>query len=666
MKARADKKSDAVEIALTQLVNELDNAFITVIDRQYNMLSILVKDEGLSEDKMGDCRDVIARALDTKGVMLKIADIEESEAAKYIENSSKTDMSTLKDTKVEKSAEAEKSVENEKDDTDNKLSKLTARVQNLIGSDEFKKLVDDIMRLSDFYTDKVMLCKILCGMSYLISVNRGTGRNLLPELLGELISLLVGYGDKPRVFEHNITDKKLYDGTFEIKGALRSIDTTPPENSLYVYVLHIDEMMNKFNSTPWLMLMDAIENNPENRIYVFTVSYLEDIVLSNIHNKINDNISNKIVRIPPFTNDMYIEAFRRAFGKYNMTLSEDAHDAIVKKIAEEKSDGSFRGINTVKKIVSEVLYYKAQNTESAHDTITSGDIEVLLAEKVHQDVSGFDKLDSLVSLDTVKAKVREIIATINLKKSMGDKKGLSMHMMFSGSPGTGKTVVARIIGQIFKEENILTKGDFYEVTRKDLVGEYVGQTAPKTAEVCKAAYGSVLFIDEAYSLAGAGENDYGREAISTLIAEMENNRDNMVVIFAGYENELLQLFDLNSGLRDRIPYRINFENYSRDELTQIFYKSIPGGFDYDSDFMESADEFFKNISDDVLNDRNFSNGRFVRNLVERVISKSALRMMMDTKAEKGYLTKSDFVSAISDSDFAQLNKKTVEKKRIGF
>jgi len=661
MKARADKKSDAVGIALSYLSEKLGKTFVTVVDRQYNMLSVLVKGEGMSEEELGSCRDAIAHALDTKGVMLKIADIEESEASKYIGNNSEAPAVTEMNCEFKNTAENDRN-----DDTKKKIDELVSRVQNLIGADEFKKLVDDILHISEFYTDQKMLCKILCAMSYLISVNRGTGRNLLPVILAELTSLLVGYENKPRVFEYNVTDKKLYDGTLEIKNVLRSIDTDAPDDVLYVHVLHIDQMLNKFNSTSWLALMDAVENNSKNRMYIFTVSYLEDIVLSDIHNKINDNISNKIVRIPPFTNDMYIEAFRRAFAKYDMTLSVDAHDAIVKKIAEEKSDGNFRGINTVKKIVSEVLYYKAQKSGSIPNTVTADDIEILLAEKVHQDVSGFDKLDSLVSLDNVKEKVREILATIKLKKSMGDTRALSMHMMFSGCPGTGKTVVARLIGQIFKEEHILTKGDFYEVTRKDLVGEYVGQTAPKTAEVCKAAYGSVLFIDEAYSLAGAGENDYGREAISTLIAEMENNRNNMVVIFAGYENELLQLFDMNPGLRDRIPYRISFENYSRDELAQIFYKSIPATFAYDDDFMAAADKFFESISDEILGDRNFSNGRFVRNLVERVISKSALRMMMDSGAEKGRLTKSDFLSAISDSDFAQLNKKTVEKKKIGF
>lgn len=661
MKARADKKADAVEIALKKLTEGLKESLVSVIERNYNTLSVLVADKELSEEAVAALRESVASALDTASVMLKVADVEESEAEKYLGNGSASGNGFESELK-----KAFETVAEESDDTEEKISAICKEVQGLIGADEFKRLVDDLCRMSSYYTDKRVLCKILCGMSYLVSVNTGAGRTTLARLLGRLTSLLVGYDDKVKTFEYSVNDKKAPDGTLEIASVLRGIDVKTPEDSLSVYVFHIDAMLNRFSSTPWLLLMDAVENHPENRLYIFTVSCLEDIVLDNIHKKINDNISNRIVKIPPFTSEMYIEAFKRFFAEYNMTLCDDAHDALVKKIAEEKSDGSFRGMNTVRKIVSEVLYYKAQSRDSQQGIVQKRDIEILLEEKAPQVSSGFDRLDSLVSLDSVKEKVREILATVKLKKSMGDTKAMSMHMMFSGAPGTGKTVVARLIGQIFKEEHILTKGDFYEVTRKDLVGEYVGQTAPKTAEVCKSAYGSVLFIDEAYSLAGGGERDYGREAISTLIAEMENNRDNMIVIFAGYEKELQQLFDLNPGLRDRIPYRISFENYSRDELMQIFYMSIPEGFGYDDDFRISADEFFENLSDDVLNNPNFSNGRYVRNLVERVLSKSALRMMMDTTSPRGVLTKSDFVAAVGDSDFACLNTKTVVKKKIGF
>jgi len=222
------------------------------------------------------------------------------------------------------------------------------------------------------------------------------------------------------------------------------------------------------------------------------------------------------------------------------------------------------------------------------------------------------------------------------------------------------------LGEILREEKILSVGGFYEVSRKDLVGSYVGHTAPKTAEVCKLAYGSVLFIDEAYTLDGGSENDYGKEAIGTLIAEMENKRDDLVVIFAGYDKELERLFDLNPGLRDRIPYRISFSNYNQEELKQIFYKMLPKEFACAEEFNRVVEEFFDGLSSELMQNENFSNARFVRNLVERVMSKAALRMQMDGQNSSELIfTESDFNLAISDSEFNKLNEKKKTTK-IGF
>jgi len=197
------------------------------------------------------------------------------------------------------------------------------------------------------------------------------------------------------------------------------------------------------------------------------------------------------------------------------------------------------------------------------------------------------------------------------------------------------------------------------------VGSYVGTTAPKTAEICKSAYGSILFIDEAYSLAVESPNDFGREAVSTLIAEMENNRDNMVVIFAGYENELENLFDLNPGLRHRVPYHIYFPNYSREELYKIFCLKLPDDFACDEEFTKEAESYFMNLGDDIIGDEHFSNGRYVRNLVERIMSKAALRIEMNGESER-VLTKTDFILATSDIEFRNLNDKAPVKRTIGF
>ena len=147
-----------------------------------------------------------------------------------------------------------------------------------------------------------------------------------------------------------------------------------------------------------------------------------------------------------------------------------------------------------------------------------------------------------------------------------------IHMRFVGNPGTGKTTVARIIGKILKEKGVLRIGNFYEYAGRDFCGRYVGETAPKTASICRDAYGSVLFIDEAYSLYRGDDNsrDYGREALDTLIAEMENHRNDFVVIMAGYTDDMDKLMAGNMGLASRMPYTIEFPNFTREQLYEIF------------------------------------------------------------------------------------------------
>ncbi|MBQ9267846.1 MAG: AAA family ATPase [Clostridia bacterium] len=237
----------------------------------------------------------------------------------------------------------------------------------------------------------------------------------------------------------------------------------------------------------------------------------------------------------------------------------------------------------------------------------------------------FAELNELVGLQKVKRVLNDLVDLIELKKkSKGDLniKDVNLHMVFLGNPGTGKTTVARIIAEVLYNLKYIKQNKLIEVSSKDLVGEYVGQTAPKTMAVVEKALGGVLFVDEAYSLASNGSRggSYNDEAIATLIQAMENYRDNLVVIFAGYTKEMQAFLNSNSGIVSRIGYTLEFDDYTPDELIQIFKGMMKkSGFVVSDDAVEEV----RKVIEEYKDTENFGNARFVRNVYEKSILKHA-------------------------------------------
>lgn len=278
-----------------------------------------------------------------------------------------------------------------------------------------------------------------------------------------------------------------------------------------------------------------------------------------------------------------------------------------------------------------------------------------------QKKSGLEELDELIGMEAVKKQIYQIINFIKVNKKRG--KMPSLHMCFFGNPGTGKTTVARIIGKIFSEMKILSdKERFVEAQRSDLIGKYVGFTAPQTQSVVRRADGGVLFIDEAYSIASyvqdGGGSDYGTECIATLIKEMEDRRDTLCVILAGYSKEMQHMLNVNPGFESRIQFKINFPDYSANELYEIFKQRAKSeNYKISSNLKQTLIDYFEKEKQK----ENFSNARCVRNLFEKVKFEQAERVAKNESENINLIKKSDIENVI-----IKITPPEVTKRKIGF
>lgn len=266
------------------------------------------------------------------------------------------------------------------------------------------------------------------------------------------------------------------------------------------------------------------------------------------------------------------------------------------------------------------------------------------------------ELNELIGLDNVKTQIEKILNYIKLNKERG--KMPTLHMCFTGNPGTGKTSIARVIGKLFKQENILNGGDFVEIHGRDLVAKYVGWTAQKVHSTVEKAIGGVLFIDEAYSLISDRRGSFEDEAIATLIKEMEDHRDEICIIFAGYTEEMNEFIKLNPGFESRIQFTINFPDYNEEELLKIF----TGLCEKEHYKLSSAcKKVLINNFKVAKNKENFGNGRYVRNLFEKIKFEQADRVLKNKGEDINLIKKSDIEKVVQN-----LEEKEVRKNTIGF
>ena len=544
-------------------------------------------------------------------------------------------------------------------------------ITDKVGWEEFKELCQEILLVSP-QIKRNGIYKSFLFQNFLISVDDGYGLSTALDDFKQLIEdlELFKFSEKQPVVEIRLSAKSEPD-SMTIPEAIEALYSEDETDKLVC--LDISEYLEKSKHNELKTFLTKLVAVQESYIFFFRIPFLEPDAFNSIRKVLADILYIRAISVQPFNNEELKECAVRAVTQAGYSAEDIVWDVFFSRICEEKSDGRFYGIQSVMKVVYEMLWLKAKSDSlkgNAEDKtidnklILQNDILELSPTFNKKTKDGFDALAELIGMEKISERIREIVAQVKLAIENKTMDRPCLHMRFAGAPGTGKTTVARILGQIFRENGILRNGYFFEYSARDLCGEYIGQTAPKTSAICRDAYGSVLFIDEAYALYQGDDrnSDYGREALTTLVSEMENHRDDMVVGMAGYKDDMNTLMEGHAGLRSRMPFLLEFESYDRKQLYDIFMSFVEKHFKYDTEFANAASEYFDSLSKDYMQSAEFANARFVRNLYERCWSKAAMRSSMS-----GYkditLKKEDFIAASSEKEFSE---KLAIKSRIGF
>ena len=500
---------------------------------------------------------------------------------------------------------------NEEKETDLLITDYNNKIDNMFLSNESKELLKKIINYISNYKEN----NIYVNFNIIIeSKNK--------ELINDITNLI-----------NNISLSNKYTKGIGINNIslYRLEDISPLEESYSNYSMVV------LKDLEGLSLHD---NNYNKKLLYIIKEHLKDkkiTIITGNKNEINNLFSNDIEEKNNYFNFILEE---------ELPKSSDILDSIISSLPESIVNDKFKIdlLNYIEEtFIKSGLDYPTYRDNLCRYITFNQELPKLEENKTTDEI--FKELNSLVGLTKVKKSLYDLVDLITLKnKTKGDLKlnNINLHMLFLGNPGTGKTTVARMLSNILYNLKYIRQNKLIEVSSKDLVAEYVGQTAPKTMEVINKALGGILFIDEAYSLAVDKNNSYNAEAIATLIKAMEDYRDDLVVIFAGYTKEMQDFINSNSGIASRIGYTFTFEDYTNEELKKIFTNMMEkSGFTVTKESLTRLDDI---INKERLND-NFGNARFIRNVYEKTIINHATNTKnIKDKAKLKTITDNDIVS----------------------
>ena len=495
------------------------------------------------------------------------------------------------------------------EEKDAKINDFFERIENTHLTEESKQVLRKMIEYARKYDSKIVKNYIPFNMRIYVDND---------EFLYEIANIII---DSFTFFNYMKNDEAVQRSFFVVEEANQVSDLYNKSNSLVIFK-DVDGLLNKEKS-----LRDKILN-------VWETSILDYSSFNGITTIVSDKTKEKIDTLL-MTNSTLKD---KVFDYELFTTAPDSREIYQKILDSLREDYIVTGEFEIK-LLDYINETYNKSTLSSPEYITATIEKILFDKKgdvIDADVIPeyeknktideiFQELNELVGLDNVKQMLKDLVDLIEFKKKSGSYlkiKDTNLHMVFLGNPGTGKTTVARMVAGILYNLDYIEQNKLIEVSAKDLIGQYVGQTAPKTMEVIERALGGVLFIDEAYSLATkpGSATTFNEECIATLIQAMENYRDNLVVIFAGYTKEMDAFLKSNSGIISRIGYTMEFKDYTVDELIEIMNSMFKkSGFIVD----KSATEKARSIIEEFRYTEGFGNARFVRNLYEKAVIKHA-------------------------------------------
>ena len=509
--------------------------------------------------------------------------------------------------KDEENKEETETNEIEEIDKDKYMKDVFEEIDNLYIDDNSKDLLKKIIEYMRKYNEKIEKQYISFNLK-MYSNNK--------ETISQIVRIILNSANLFKYLKHG---EAAYYSMYDIEEAKQLESVYTSENSVVVFQNFegFNEKEDSFKNR-FISKFDELLSKNESQVLTILLAKNKDIIRDSFAK--NDEILQKyfdfeIKGIEPDVQDAYQDIINSLEGK--MELTDDFKVKLLDYITKNYNENTLPYPEYRDKLCEKILFTK--------------ELPEVAKEKTMEEI--FEELNALVGLDKVKNMLHDLVDLIELKNKTKDDlkiKNINLHMVFLGNPGTGKTTVARIVAEMLYNLKYIKQNKLIEVSSKDLVAEYVGQTAPKTNAVVQKALGGVLFVDEAYSLAnGNGQgNSFNEEAIATLIQAMENYRDDLVVIFAGYTREMQDFLNANSGIVSRIGYTVEFEDYTQEQLIKIFNQMMEkSGFVV----TKEAQNKVKEIIEEYKDTKNFGNARFVRNIYEKSIVKHA----SNTKGKKG-------------------------------